>query len=104
MQACREDGEPEYIDVPSEQWLEWGETARNRKCFVAAVTLLEKGLTTEKNVSLARRALFSVGEIRIGKNMDPEEGAKRLKKVVELNGDDILAKQAKKMLEAYKPS
>ena len=93
-----------YIDVPSEQWLEWGETARNRKCFVAAVTLLEKGLTTEKNVSLARRALFSVGEIRIGKNMDPEEGAKRLKKVVELNGDDILAKQAKKMLEAYKPS
>ena len=88
-----------YIDVNSEQWLEWGETAKAKNCFEAALTMLEKGLTTEKNATLARRALYSIGEIRINRNMNPEEGCIRLKKVLQLADNDIIAVQAKKLLE-----
>ena len=88
-----------YIDIPSEQWLEWGGTARTKKCPEAALILLEKGLSTEKNVTLARRALYSIGEIRIMHKLYPEEGLVRLKKVIELDGGDILANQARKLIE-----
>ena len=88
-----------YIDVPSEQWLEWGETAKAKNCFEAAIIMLEKGLTTEKNATLARRALYSIGEIRINRDMNPEEGCARLKKVLQLADNDIIAVQAKKLLE-----
>lgn len=87
-----------YIDVPSEQWLEWGETAKSKNCFEAALAMLEKGLSSEKNATLARRALYSIGEIRINRNLNPEEGCVRLKKVIELGENDILASQARRLL------
>lgn len=88
-----------YVDVPSTQWLEWGGTAKTKSCFEAALLLLEKGLAHEKNVTIARRTLYNIGEIRILQNMEPEEGKKRLQKVVELGNNDILALQAKRLLE-----
>lgn len=88
-----------FIDVPSTQWLEWGDTARSRMCYEAALELLEKGLKLEKDAKIARRALFTIGEIRINRKIEPEEGVKRLQKVVEMDGEDLLAKQAKRMLE-----
>ncbi len=88
-----------YIDVSSAEWLEWGETAKAKNVPEAALLLLEKGLTTEKNETLARRALFSIGEIRVNKQMNVEEGIARLKKVLQLNDKDILAMQAKKLIE-----
>ena len=88
-----------FIDVASTQWLEWGDTAKSRGCSEAALMLLEKGLLHEKNATLARRAMFNIGEIRIRYKFEPEEGVKRLQKVVEMNADDLLAKQAKRLLE-----
>lgn len=88
-----------FIDVPSTQWLEWGDTARSRMCYEAALELLEKGLKLEKDAKIARRAMFTIGEIRINRKIEPEEGVKRLQKIVEMNGEDLLAKQAKRMLE-----
>lgn len=88
-----------FIDVPSTQWLEWGEAARSRRCFAAALNLLEKGLKLEKDAKIARRAMFTIGEIRIHSGIEPEEGVKRLQKVIEMNGEDLLAKQAKRLLE-----
>lgn len=88
-----------FIDVPSTQWLEWGDTARSRMCYEAALELLEKGLKLEKDAKIARRALFTIGEIRVNRGIEPEEGIKRLQKVVEMNAEDLLAKQAKRMLE-----
>ena len=60
--------------------------------------MLEKGLSSEKNATLARRALYSIGEIRINRNLNPEEGCVRLKKVIELGENDILASQARRLL------
>lgn len=88
-----------YVDVPSSMWLEWGATAKTRNCFEAALMLLEKGLAHEKDVNVARRSLYNIGEIRVLQNMDPEEGKKRLQKVVELGGNDILTLQAKRLME-----
>jgi len=88
-----------YIDVSSAEWLEWGETAKAKNVPEAALILLEKGLLSEKKENLARRALFSIGEIRVNKQMNVEEGITRLKKVLELNDKDILAMQAKKLIE-----
>lgn len=87
-----------YIDVPSTQWLEWGGTAKSRGCIEAALSLLEKGLALEKDPKIARRALYTIGEIRIRYGIEPEEGRQRLEKVIELDDKDLLATQAKKLL------
>lgn len=87
-----------FIDVTSTQWLEWGGTAKSRGCIEAALFLLEKGLVLEKDPKIARRALYAIGEIRIRRGIEPEEGVKRLEKVIELDGSDLLATQAKKLL------
>ena len=87
-----------YIDIPSTQWIEWGGTAKSRGCAEAALFLLEKGLALEKDPKIARRALYTVGEIRIRYGIEPEEGKQRLEKVIELDDRDLLATQAKKLL------
>lgn len=88
-----------FIDVTSTQWLEWGDTAKSRGLTEAALSLLEKGLKSEKNATLARRAIYNIGEIRVNFGIEPEEGIKRLEKVIELNDSDLIAKQAKRLLE-----
>ena len=87
-----------FIEVPSAQWLEWGETAKSKTSLDSALVLLEKGLSLETNVTLARRALYNIGEIRVNRNWNLEEGIARLNKVLELGDGDILAVQARKML------
>jgi len=87
-----------FIEVSSAQWLEWGEVAKAKNSPETALVLLEKGLTLETNETMARRALYNIGEIRINKHLNIEEGIARLNKVIELNGNDILAMQAKRML------
>ena len=87
-----------FIEVPSAQWLEWGETAKSKTSLDSALVLLEKGLSLETNVTLARRALYNIGEIRVNRNWDLEQGVARLNKVLELGDGDILAMQARKML------
>ncbi len=96
-----------FIEVPSAQWLEWGETAKSKTSLDSALVLLEKGLSLETNVTLARRALYNIGEIRVNRNWDLEQGVARLNKVLELGDGDILAVQARKMLakaESLKPA
>ena len=88
-----------FIDVTSTQWLEWGDTAKAKGLTETALLLLEKGLKSEKNATLARRALFNIGELRVNFGIEPEEGVKRLQKVIELNDADLIAKQAKRLLE-----
>jgi tetratricopeptide (TPR) repeat protein len=92
-----------YVDFPSLQWLEWGESAKNKNVMDAALLLLEKGLKLEKNANIARRALYNIGEIRILRGIDREEGVRRLNQVIEMNGNDILAAQSKKLLERVAP-
>ena len=87
-----------FIEVPSAQWLEWGETAKSKTSLDSALVLLEKGLSLETNVTLARRALYNIGEIRVNRNWDLEQGIARLNKVLELGDGDILAVQARRML------
>lgn len=88
-----------YISVPSVQWLEWGETAKGKNSAEIALMLLEKGLSMEKNEKLARRALFNIGEIRVAKGLDREEGLRRLNQVLSLGEGDALAIQAKRLIE-----
>ena len=91
-----------YIDISSIQWLEWGVSTYQKNAYEASLLLLEKALLTEKDKKLARKALYLIGDIRIRENLTPEEGVKRLKKVIEMDASDILAKQAEKLIQNRK--
>ncbi|OIP54086.1 MAG: hypothetical protein AUK31_00485 [Fibrobacteres bacterium CG2_30_45_31] len=88
-----------FLEISSVQWLEWGCTATEKNVPEAAINLLEKALTIEKEESLVRKSLYRIGELRIRYHLKPQEGIKRLEKVIELGDHDILAAQAKKLLE-----
>lgn len=90
-----------YIEISSIQWLEWGTSAYQKKLYEAAILFLEKSLVSEKDERMARKALFLIGEIRVSQSMIPEEGIKRLEKVIELNNTDIFAIQAKKIIQKF---
>lgn len=92
-----------FIEFSSNQWLEWGEIAKSKNAPEAAIVLLKKGLTLEKDANFARRALFTLGEICVNNNIEKREGLARLQKVIDMNGNDILAKQAQKMIEMNTP-
>ena len=89
-----------YVEISSNQWLEWGEIAKTKNAPKAAIKLLKKGLSLEKDRNFARRALYILGETCIRNKIEIDDGIKRLKKVVEMNDSDMLAKQAKKILES----
>ena len=91
-----------YIEVSSNQWLEWGEIAKNKNAPEAAIMFLKKGLSLEKDKNFARRALYTLGETCVIREIDVEDGLKHLQKVIEMNKTDILAKQAQKILDSYK--
>lgn len=88
-----------FIEFPSLQWMEWGESAKNKNAAEAALIFLEKALKLEKKETVARRALFNIGEIRVLCNLDREEGIRRLKQVIDINGKDILAAHAAKIIQ-----
>ncbi len=88
-----------YIDFSSNQWLEWGQIAKTKNAPEAAILLLKKGLSLEKDANFARRALYALGETCVNSNIEKEDGLNRLRKVIEMNSNDILAKQAQRMLE-----
>lgn len=87
-----------FIEIESAQWIQWGEMAKSKASYEAALLLLEKGLSIEASVSFARRTLYNIGEIRVNQNIAMDEGIARLKKVIELGDKDILAAQARKLL------
>jgi hypothetical protein len=89
-----------YVEISSNQWLEWGEIAKAKNAPSAAIKLLKKGLSLEKDRNFARRALFILGETSISNKIEIDEGIKRLKKVIEMNDSDMLAKQSKKILDS----
>ena len=89
-----------YIELMSNQWLEWGEIAKAKNSPEAAILLLKKGLSREKDKNFARRALYVLGETCITNKIEIEDGVKRLQKVIEMNGNDMIAKQAQKILDS----
>ncbi|MCF0223413.1 MAG: hypothetical protein HUK20_04025 [Fibrobacter sp.] len=91
-----------YIDFSSYQWLEWGEIAKSKNAPEAAVLLLKKGLSLEKDPGFARRGLFILGEICVNNKIELQDGINRLKKVISMNETDMMAKQAKRMLDSIK--
>jgi hypothetical protein len=88
-----------YIEISSNQWLEWGEIAKAKNAPEAAIMLLKKGLSLEKDKNFARRALYTLGETCVTNKIETEDGIKRLQKVIEMNSTDILAKQAQRILD-----
>lgn len=91
-----------YIELMSNQWLEWGEIAKAKNSPEAAILFLKKGLSREKDKNFARRALYVLGEICVTNNIETEDGINRLKKVIEMNGNDMIAKQAQRILDSIK--
>ena len=91
-----------YIEISSNQWLEWGEIAKAKNAPEAAIMLLKKGLSLEKDKNFARRALYTLGETCVTNKIELEDGIKRLQKVIEMNSTDILAKQAQRILDNVK--
>lgn len=94
----------QYLEFSSNQWMEWGEIAKAKNAPEAAIALLKKSLSKEKDANFARRALFVLGETCLNNKIEVQDGINRLKKVIEMNGNDMLAKQAKMMLDSQKNS
>lgn len=92
----------QYLDFSSNQWMEWGEIAKAKNAPDAAILLLKKCLSKEKDPNFARRSLFTLGETCVTNKIEVQEGIGYLQKVIEMNENDILAKQARKTLEALK--
>lgn len=88
-----------FMEITSTQWLEWGVAANSKNIPEVALLFLEKSLSLEENPSMARKALFHIGEIRVRCRLNPEEGKTRLKKVLELGDKDIIAVQTQKILD-----
>lgn len=88
-----------YINIPSVQWLEWGQTARNKKAPEAAIKLLKRGISNEKDKVIVRRILFSISEIQVADKIDIEEGLTTLTNLIKENGTDVVATQAKKIIQ-----
>lgn len=88
-----------FMEISSTQWLEWGVAANSKNIPEVALLFLEKSLSLEENPSMARKALFHIGEIRVRCNLDPAEGKIRLQKVLELGDKDIIAVQTQKILD-----
>ncbi len=88
-----------FIDFSSNQWLEWGEIAKAKNSPDAAIMLLKKGLSIEKDANFARRALFILGEVCVNSDIEREDGLHRLEKVIAMNPNDMLAKQAQRLLD-----
>ena len=61
--------------------------------------LLKKGLSIEKDANFARRALFILGEVCVNSDIEREDGLHRLEKVIAMNPNDMLAKQAQRLLD-----
>ncbi|SHK89016.1 hypothetical protein [Fibrobacter sp. UWB12] len=88
-----------YAEFPSTQWIEWGATAKQKNIPEAAIALLEKGITKEKDENLLRRAHFDIAELRIQTKADVNAAMEHLEKVIKEKDDDKLAEQAKKLME-----
>lgn len=88
-----------FFEVPSIQWFEWGGAAKRNGIPEAAIILLEKGLPLEKNETTARRALYSIGEMRLANKIGWAKGLEQLNKVIKIRNDDILASQAQRLLD-----
>lgn len=92
-----------FVDFSSNQWLEWGEIAKTKNSPEAAILFLKKGLSLEKDSHFARRALFILGEICVINKIEIQDGILHLQKVIEMNGNDMMAKQARRMLDSLNP-
>lgn len=92
-----------YIAVSSSEWQEWGMASFQKKVPEAALYFLDRSLIDERDKNSARKTLLYIGGIRLRMNLKPEEGVKRLEKVIELKDDDLFAEQAKKLLEKLAP-
>ena len=88
-----------FVEISSNQWLEWGEIAKAKNVPEAAIVLLKKGLSIEKDKNFARRALYILGDLCVNHKIDLDSGFNYLRKVIEMNANDMLAKQAKHLLE-----
>ena len=91
-----------YAEIPSTQWIEWGAIAKQKNIPEAAIVLLEKGIAKETDASLLRRAHFDIGELRIQTKSEVNAAMEHLSKVIKENDSDLLAEQAKKLMETGK--
>lgn len=88
-----------FIDIPSVQWLEWGQTAKNKNAPEAAIKLLKKGVSSEKDKVIVRRATYTIGETQVMNKIDIEEGLVILDNLIKENGKDVIAAQARKIIQ-----
>jgi len=91
------------LDIPANQWLEWGNLLAKLNLPKSSIYCLEQNLSMERDERFARMALLLNGAQRLKFNVDPEKGRKILEKVIALKSDDLHAKRASDMLAKYAP-
>lgn len=84
--------------IPAEQWISWGLRARKKGAYEAAALLFDKATVSGRDLQRVRQALYLSGELRISKGIDPVKGVNRIRKLLELGGDDAWTEAAKKMV------
>lgn len=91
------------IDITANQWLEWGNVLSKSGLHQSSILCLERNLALETDEKYARMALLLNGAQRLKFSIEPDIGRQRLKKVIDLKGDDQHAKRAADMLAKYSP-
>lgn len=89
------------IDVPANQWLEWGNQLSKVGLPGPSILCLERNLSLEHDERFARMALLLDGAQRVKYSIDPDKGRAILKKVIDIKSDDLHAKRAADMLAKY---
>jgi len=89
------------IDIPGNQWLEWGNLLAKANLARSSIFCLEKNLSQERDERFARMALLLCGAQRVKFGLEPDKGLKMLEKVVQLNKDDLHGKRASDMITKF---
>lgn len=87
-----------FFTMPGMMWMSWGAEAAKKKLPQIAIDLYEKGVSIEQDKKIRRRGLFYAADLRLREHLEEDKGREELEKVIQMDSDDILAAEARKLL------
>ena len=87
-----------FFTMPGLMWMSWEAEAAKKKLPRIAIDLYEKGASIEQDTKNRRRGLFCAADLRLREHLEEDKGREELEKVIQMDSDDILAAEARKLL------
>ena len=87
-----------FFTMPGLMWMSWGAEAAKKNLPRIAIDLYEKGASIEQDTKNRRRGLFCAADLRLREHLEEDKGREELEMVIQMDSDDILAAEARKLL------